>query len=177
MAAGAVAIFHPAPKTDIAAHTTPADSVGGFIYTGGTIHLADLKDRGYARSSPDGSASGPSTAAGWSCRSLRRLGKLPFEFGNPRCQRLHLIPQQKDQRVLLGVAQLVEVRERAHPPVRIGSPVTVSRTFRRSIMRCCPRHTGGLSGDEQILLLAETVYLLSHPLLIPPFCTHPTRNS
>ena len=46
MAAGAVAIFHPAPKTDIAAHTIPADSVGGFIYTGGAIHLADLADRG-----------------------------------------------------------------------------------------------------------------------------------
>jgi len=46
MAAGAVAIFHPAPKTDTAAHTIPANSVGGFIYTGGTIHLADLADRG-----------------------------------------------------------------------------------------------------------------------------------
>ena len=46
MAAGAVAIFHPAPKTALAAHSIPANSVGGFIYTGGTIHLADLKDRG-----------------------------------------------------------------------------------------------------------------------------------
>ena len=46
MAAGAVAIFHPAPKTALAAHAIPANSVGGLVYTGGTIHLADLKDRG-----------------------------------------------------------------------------------------------------------------------------------
>ena len=46
MAAGAVAIFHPAPKTALAAHSIPANSVGGLVYTGGTIHLADLKDRG-----------------------------------------------------------------------------------------------------------------------------------
>jgi hypothetical protein len=46
LAAGAVAIIHAAPTTPLAAHEIPADSVGGFIYTGGTLPLADLKDRG-----------------------------------------------------------------------------------------------------------------------------------
>jgi hypothetical protein len=46
MAAGAVAIIHAAPVTQAAAREIPADSVGGFIYTGGSIQLADLTDRG-----------------------------------------------------------------------------------------------------------------------------------
>jgi hypothetical protein len=46
MAAGAVAIIHAAPATQAAAREIPADSVGGFIYTGGSIQLADLTDRG-----------------------------------------------------------------------------------------------------------------------------------
>jgi hypothetical protein len=46
LAAGAVAIIHPAPVTAAAAREIPADSVGGFIYTGGPIQLADLSDRG-----------------------------------------------------------------------------------------------------------------------------------
>ena len=46
MAAGAVAIIHAAPATQPAAREIPADSVGGFIYTGGSIQLADLTDRG-----------------------------------------------------------------------------------------------------------------------------------
>ena len=35
LAAGAVAIIHAAPTTPLAAHEIPADSIGGFIYTGG----------------------------------------------------------------------------------------------------------------------------------------------
>jgi hypothetical protein len=46
LAGGAVAIIHAAPATPIAAHEIPADSVGGFIYTGGPLQLADLADRG-----------------------------------------------------------------------------------------------------------------------------------
>jgi hypothetical protein len=46
LAAGAVAIIHPAPVTQAAAHEIPADSVGGFIYAGGSVQLADLTDRG-----------------------------------------------------------------------------------------------------------------------------------
>jgi hypothetical protein len=46
LAGGAVAIIHAAPTTPIAAHEIPADSVGGFIYTGGPLQLADLTDRG-----------------------------------------------------------------------------------------------------------------------------------
>jgi hypothetical protein len=34
LAGGAVAIIHPAPVTPAAAREIPADSVGGFIYTG-----------------------------------------------------------------------------------------------------------------------------------------------
>ena len=34
------------PATAVAAHEIPADSVGGFIYTGGSLQLADLKDHG-----------------------------------------------------------------------------------------------------------------------------------
>lgn len=46
MAAGAVAIVHAAPANPVAARRIPTDSVGGFIYTGGTLHLADLSNRG-----------------------------------------------------------------------------------------------------------------------------------
>jgi len=46
LAAGAVAIIHAAPVTQAAAREIPADSVGGFVYTGGSIQLADLTDRG-----------------------------------------------------------------------------------------------------------------------------------
>jgi hypothetical protein len=46
MAAGAVAIVHAAPANPVAARQIPTDSVGGFIYTGGTLQLADLSSRG-----------------------------------------------------------------------------------------------------------------------------------
>ena len=46
LTAGALAIIHPAPLPQAAAREIPADSVGGFIYTGGSIQLADLTDRG-----------------------------------------------------------------------------------------------------------------------------------
>ena len=46
LAAGAVAIIHAAPATPVAAQEIPPDSVGGFIYTGGPLQLADLTDRG-----------------------------------------------------------------------------------------------------------------------------------
>ena len=46
LVAGALAIIHAAPGTALAAHEIPADSVGGFVYTGGSLQLADLKDRG-----------------------------------------------------------------------------------------------------------------------------------
>jgi hypothetical protein len=46
LAGGAVAIIHAAPATPVAAHEIPADSVGGFIYTGGPLQLADLADHG-----------------------------------------------------------------------------------------------------------------------------------
>ena len=46
LAAGAVAIIHAAPTTPVAAHEIPPDSVGGFVYTGGSLQLADLADRG-----------------------------------------------------------------------------------------------------------------------------------
>ncbi len=46
LAAGALAIIHAAPGTALAAREIPADSVGGFVYTGGSLQLADLKDHG-----------------------------------------------------------------------------------------------------------------------------------
>ena len=46
MAGGAVAIVHPAPGTPAAAHEIPPNSVGGFVYAGGAIQLADLAERG-----------------------------------------------------------------------------------------------------------------------------------
>jgi hypothetical protein len=46
LAAGALAIIHAAPATALAAREIPADSVGGFVYTGGSLQLADLKDQG-----------------------------------------------------------------------------------------------------------------------------------
>jgi len=46
LAGGALAIIHAAPATPVAAHEIPPDSVGGFIYTGGPLQLADLADHG-----------------------------------------------------------------------------------------------------------------------------------
>ena len=46
LAGGALAIIHAAPDTPTAAQEIPPDSVGGFIYTGGPLQLADLTDRG-----------------------------------------------------------------------------------------------------------------------------------
>ena len=46
LAGGALAIIHAAPDTPAAAHEIPPDSVGGFIYTGGPLQLADLTDHG-----------------------------------------------------------------------------------------------------------------------------------
>jgi hypothetical protein len=46
LAGGALAIIHAAPDTPTAAQEIPPDSVGGFIYTGGPLQLADLTDHG-----------------------------------------------------------------------------------------------------------------------------------
>jgi hypothetical protein len=46
LAGGALAIIHAAPDTPTAAQEVPPDSVGGFIYTGGPLQLADLADHG-----------------------------------------------------------------------------------------------------------------------------------
>ena len=46
MQAGAIAIAHPAPAHANTAREIPADSIGGFIYTGGQLQLADLADHG-----------------------------------------------------------------------------------------------------------------------------------
>ncbi len=46
LAGGALAIIHAAPTTPAAAHEIPPDSVGGFIYNGGPLQLADLADHG-----------------------------------------------------------------------------------------------------------------------------------
>jgi hypothetical protein len=46
LAGGALAIIHAAPATAAAAHEIPPDSVGGFVYTGGPLQLADLADHG-----------------------------------------------------------------------------------------------------------------------------------
>ena len=46
LAGGAGAIIDAAPATPVAAHEIPADSMGGFIYTGGPLQLADLADHG-----------------------------------------------------------------------------------------------------------------------------------
>lgn len=43
---GAVAVFHPAPQHAEQLGETPADSVGGFVYTGGAIALDDAASRG-----------------------------------------------------------------------------------------------------------------------------------
>jgi hypothetical protein len=45
-AGGALAIIHAAPTTPAAAHEIPPDSVGGFVYTGDPLQLADLADHG-----------------------------------------------------------------------------------------------------------------------------------
>ena len=46
LAGGALAIIHAAPGTPAAAQEIPPDGVGGFIYTGGPLQLADLTDHG-----------------------------------------------------------------------------------------------------------------------------------
>jgi hypothetical protein len=46
LAGGALAIIHAAPDTSAAAQEIPPDSVGGFIYVGGPLELADLTDHG-----------------------------------------------------------------------------------------------------------------------------------
>jgi hypothetical protein len=46
LAGGALAIIHAAPATAAAAHEIPPDSVGGFVYTGGPLQLADMADHG-----------------------------------------------------------------------------------------------------------------------------------
>jgi hypothetical protein len=43
---GALAIVHAATAMPLAAREIPTDSVGGFIYEGGPLQLADLKDHG-----------------------------------------------------------------------------------------------------------------------------------
>jgi hypothetical protein len=48
LAGGAVAIIHAAPATPVAAHEIPADSVGGFIYTGGPLQDLVHKKQGEA---------------------------------------------------------------------------------------------------------------------------------
>jgi hypothetical protein len=46
LAAGALAIIRAAPVTPLAAREIPTDAVGGLIYTGGPLQLADLKEHG-----------------------------------------------------------------------------------------------------------------------------------
>jgi hypothetical protein len=46
LAAGALAIIRAAPVTPLAAREIPTDAVGGLIYTGGPLQLADLKEQG-----------------------------------------------------------------------------------------------------------------------------------
>jgi hypothetical protein len=46
-------------------------------------------------------------AAGWNRRGLRWVAELGFKFRNPPLGRLKPLKQRSDQRVLLGVAQLV----------------------------------------------------------------------
>jgi hypothetical protein len=43
---GGIAIVHAATASPLAAGEIPTDSVGGFIYEGGPLQLADLRDRG-----------------------------------------------------------------------------------------------------------------------------------
>ena len=45
-AAGAIAVVHPAPTNARVLAEVPADSVGGFVYTGGPLALHDLSSRG-----------------------------------------------------------------------------------------------------------------------------------
>ena len=47
-------------------------------------------------------------------RRLCRFAKLCLKFRGPCRQGLNLRPKREDQRVLLGVAQVVEVRELGH---------------------------------------------------------------
>jgi hypothetical protein len=70
---GAVAIIHAAPTTPVAAHEIPADSVGGFIYTGGPLQLADLTNRGVRYTGLAGIE-----WQGW--RRTRETGRYQFEL-------------------------------------------------------------------------------------------------
>jgi hypothetical protein len=68
-----VAIIHAAPTTPVAAHEIPADGVGGFIYTGGPLHLADPADRGVRYTGLAGVE-----WQGW--LRTRETGRYQFEF-------------------------------------------------------------------------------------------------
>ena len=59
-------------------------------------------------------------------RCLRRLAELGFEFRNPPLSHVKSLPERSDQRIFLGVAQIIEVGELRHPAFRIDSTVTVS---------------------------------------------------
>src|SRR5271165_6501019 len=49
-------------------------------------------------------------------RGFRRLAELCFEIGNQPLGRPEALPQDTDQGVLLGVAQVVEVGKLGHAP-------------------------------------------------------------
>lgn len=51
---GALAVAHVAPKDERGLGEVPADSVGGFVYTGGPIPLSDIKARGVRYAGPVG---------------------------------------------------------------------------------------------------------------------------
>ncbi|WP_299657168.1 hypothetical protein [uncultured Jannaschia sp.] len=50
----AIAVVHAAPTQGQALNEIPADSIGGFVYTGGPIRLSDLADRGVRYAGPAG---------------------------------------------------------------------------------------------------------------------------
>ena len=55
-------------------------------------------------------------------RGFRRIAQLGFELGNPTLGRLKPMPQRKDQRILLGVAQSAEVGKLGHPKLESSRP-------------------------------------------------------
>lgn len=51
---GGIAVAHAAPTRGHPLGEIPADSIGGFLYTGGPIRLTDLSDRGARYAGPAG---------------------------------------------------------------------------------------------------------------------------
>jgi hypothetical protein len=55
-------------------------------------------------------------------RRLRWLGELRLQLVDPTLRRVKPLPQRQDQRILLGVAQLVEVRQCGHAKLESSCP-------------------------------------------------------